>query len=33
MLKNVRAISKETVSDGGGVLPYAAFDGITIAGK
>lgn len=33
MLKNVRGISRETVSDGGGVLPYAAFDGITISGR
>ncbi len=33
MLKNVRGISEETVSDGGGVLPYVAFDGITISGK
>lgn len=33
MLKNVRGISRETVSDGGGVLPYVAFDGITISGK
>ena len=33
MLKNVRGISRETISDGGGVLPYAAFDGITISGS
>ncbi len=32
ILKNVRAVSRETVSDGGGVLPYVAFDGITISG-
>ena len=33
MLKNVVAISKETECDGGSVLPYAAFGGITISGK
>ena len=33
MLKNVRAISKEQVADGGMVLPYMAFDGITVSGK
>jgi len=33
LLKNVRGISRETVSDGGGVLPYAAFDGVTISGS
>ena len=33
MLKNVHGISREVVSDGGGVLPYVSFDGITISGK
>lgn len=33
MLQNLRDISKETVSDGYTVLPYAAFDGITVSGK
>lgn len=33
MLKNLRAISKEQVADGSTVLPYMAFDGITISGK
>lgn len=33
MLMNLRGISKERVADGGTVLPYAAFDGITISGK
>jgi PmbA protein len=33
MLKNLVAISQETVSDGSSVLPYAAFDNIVISGK
>ncbi len=33
MLKNLRAISKERVADGYSLLPYAAFDGITVSGK
>lgn len=33
MLRNVRAISAETVCDGASVLPWAAFDGVTISGK
>ena len=33
MLMNLRAISSEQVADGMGVLPYMAFDGITISGK
>ena len=33
MLLHLRAISAEQVADGMGVLPYMAFDGITISGK
>ena len=33
MLQNVVAISRERVADGSSVLPYAAFDGITVSGK
>lgn len=33
MLKNVRGISKETVCDGSCILPYVAFDGVTVSGK
>ena len=33
MLMNVVDISKETIADGTGVLPYIAFDGIVISGK
>ena len=33
MIKHLRAISKEQVADGMSVLPYMAFDGITISGK
>ncbi|MCR5808573.1 MAG: TldD/PmbA family protein [Clostridiales bacterium] len=33
MLKNLRAISKEQVADGSTVLPFMAFDGITISGQ
>ncbi len=30
MLKNVRAVSRETRGNGTSVLPYVAFDGVTI---
>ncbi len=33
LLNNLRAISKETVADGYSVLPYAAFDNVTVSGK
>ena len=33
MLKDIYAISKETVCDGSSVLPYAAFNGVTVSGK
>lgn len=33
LMKNVRAISAETVCDGASVLPYAAFEGVTVSGK
>lgn len=33
LLKNIRAISKETVADGMSVLPAIAFDGVTVAGQ
>jgi len=33
LLKNVIAISAESVCDGAGVLPYAAFGGVTVSGK
>jgi len=33
MLKHIRGISKETVEDGTGSLPWLAVDGITISGK
>ena len=33
MLRNVRAISKETICDGTSVLPYVAFDNMTVSGK
>ena len=33
MLLNLRAISSEQVADGMSVLPYMAFDGITVSGK
>ncbi len=33
MMKNLIDISKETVSDGMSVLPYAAFGGVTVSGK
>ena len=32
-LKNIAAISKETVMDGGSILPWVCFDGITVSGK
>ena len=33
MLFRLRGVSKERVADGASVLPYAAFDGVTISGK
>lgn len=33
MLKQIRAISSETLKDGNVSLPYIAFDGLTISGK
>ena len=33
MLNHLRAVSREQVADGMSVLPYMAFDGITISGK
>ncbi len=33
LLKNIRAISKETVADGMSVLPAIAFDGVTVSGQ
>ena len=33
MLFRLRGISRERVADGGTVLPYAAFDGVTVTGK
>ena len=32
-LKNITAISKERASNGGSVLPWCCFDGITVSGK
>ena len=32
MLFHVRGFSAETVCDGSSVLPYAAFDGVTVSG-
>ena len=32
-LKNIASISKEVVADGGSVLPWCCFDGITVSGK
>jgi len=32
-LKNIISISKERISDGSAILPWCAFDGITISGK
>ncbi|MCQ2353594.1 MAG: TldD/PmbA family protein [Clostridia bacterium] len=33
LLMNVNSISKETVCDGTSILPYIAFDGVTVSGK
>ena len=33
MLKNIREISSDVLKDGSNVLPYVAFDGITVSGK
>lgn len=33
ILKNIRDISSERVANGGSVLPYISFDGITVSGK
>lgn len=33
ILKSVRDISRERIADGGSVLPYISFDGITVSGK
>ena len=33
VLQNIRAISSETLSDGGIVVPYVLVDGIVISGK
>ncbi|MGN0507392.1 MAG: TldD/PmbA family protein [Lachnospiraceae bacterium] len=33
MLNHVVAVSKETVADGGSVLPYLAVDGVVVSGK
>lgn len=33
ILKNISAISSETVCDGTSVLPYIAFEGVTVSGK
>lgn len=33
LFRSIRGISKETVCDGNSVLPYIAFDGVTISGK
>ena len=33
MLQNIRGISKEVLCDGSCVLPYIAFDGVTVSGK
>ena len=33
MLNNIVALSKETICDGGSVLPYAIIDGVTVSGK
>lgn len=33
MLKNISAISAERIADGATLLPYIAFDGITVSGK
>lgn len=33
MLRHIRAVSSDVLKDGSGVLPYIAFDGLTISGK
>ena len=33
MLMHIRGISSDTLKDGDGILPYIAFDGLTISGK
>jgi predicted Zn-dependent protease len=33
MLKNVQGISSEVLTDGGCVMPYVAFGGVTVSGK
>lgn len=33
MLKNVSGISSDVLLDGAGVIPYVAFDGVTVSGK
>lgn len=33
MLNNIVAISKETISDGSGYMPYIAIDGVIVSGK
>ena len=33
MLNNIRAISSDVLKDGASVIPYIAFDGVTISGK
>ena len=33
MLQNVRAVSSDVLKDGAMVLPYVAFDGVTVSGK
>ena len=33
MLKNIREISSDVLKDGNNVVPYVAFDGITVSGK
>ena len=33
MLRNVRAVSSDVLRDGNAVLPYVAFDGLTISGR
>ena len=33
ILKNIASISKESVADGGSILPWVCFDGVTVSGK
>ena len=33
MIKNVVAISKETLTEGTSVMPYLAVDGVVVSGK